>query len=225
LFLAKEKLQDTIKKDIVEEELLPTVAKVISEGDDYCELPAPEAIGSFTRLRENNDIDFNLIFSNFGLKYSGLISKLAREPNGSMREEIWHLNHKFPWIFEFSTKKEIFKKITKQIVPETDLREKIVIERANVVHDLLKQCSKPGKDSLYKLFSITFQGEAGIDDGGLRREFYSLVAEKLFNPDFGLFKLSGNGQSIQPSPQSRLIPYHLKLFEFCGIILAKVSKG
>lgn len=50
------------------------------------------------------------------------------------------------------------------------------------------------------------------------------MAEELFNPDFGLFKVSANGHSIEPSTSARMIPYHLKLLEFAGIVLAKVNK-
>jgi hypothetical protein len=38
-----------------------------------------------------------------------------------------------------------------------------------------------------KLFVIEFDGEPGIDQGGLRREWFELVTKELFKPDNGLF--------------------------------------
>ena len=59
--------------------------------------------------------------------------------------------------------------------------------------------------------------------GGLTREFFTLISSELFDPNKGLFKLSGNGLSIQPAPDSMIVPNDLKLFELAGIVVAKVS--
>ena len=62
-----------------------------------------------------------------------------------------------------------------------------------------------------------------ILSGGLRREFYSLIAKELFDPQFGLFRLSENKLSIQPNPLASIVPNYLLYFEFAGLMLAKVN--
>lgn len=40
-----------------------------------------------------------------------------------------------------------------------------------------------------KQFVVEFDGEQGIDEGGVSKEFFQLVIEELFNPDFGKYKI------------------------------------
>jgi hypothetical protein len=44
--------------------------------------------------------------------------------------------------------------------------------------------------------------EAGIDDGGLFKEFLSDLAKITFNPDYGLFLLTENDRELYPNPNS-----------------------
>ena len=91
------------------------------------------------------------------------------------------------------------------------------------------------RSRLSRPIRVEFIGEKGIDDGslwsysikklgGLKSELYTLAAQELFSPEYGLFQLSANNRSIQPNPNSYIIPNHLKLFEFAGLILAKVAQ-
>ena len=36
-----------------------------------------------------------------------------------------------------------------------------------------------------KQLRIKFEGEDGLDEGGPQKEFFQLLIEELFNPDFG----------------------------------------
>jgi len=42
---------------------------------------------------------------------------------------------------------------------------------------------------LKKQLVVEFEGEQGIDEGGVSKEFFQLVVEEIFNPDYGKFKL------------------------------------
>ena len=108
----------TVKTEVSKEPLFPDfdeecdsppLSKIVSR--DFSEdLPAPEMrlSRSFSQIRKQSDIDFDLVYSNFGLKYSHVITSLLNR-DGNIKPEIWHLNQKFPWIFELSTKREIFR--------------------------------------------------------------------------------------------------------------------
>jgi hypothetical protein len=43
------------------------------------------------------------------------------------------------------------------------------------------------KNDMIKIFRIQFIGEPAMDAGGVSREWYQLLTEELFNPDYGLF--------------------------------------
>ena len=38
-----------------------------------------------------------------------------------------------------------------------------------------------------RLFEVSFEGEAGVDQGGLRREWFHLLTKFIFDPQNGLF--------------------------------------
>ncbi|XP_050076858.1 apoptosis-resistant E3 ubiquitin protein ligase 1 isoform X4 [Anopheles maculipalpis] len=71
-------------------------------------------------------------------------------------------------------------------------------------------------------FEVTFQGEQGIDWGGLRREWFELVCSALFDPRGGLFCTFHDKRQalVHPNPNR---PPHLKLkhFEFAGKVVGK----
>lgn len=40
-------------------------------------------------------------------------------------------------------------------------------------------------NNLKKQLVVEFEGEQGIDEGGVSKEFFQLVVDEIFNPDFG----------------------------------------
>ena len=68
------------------------------------------------------------------------------------------------------------------------------VSRERILEDSLKkivQVSRiDGKDPLKLPLRIQFAGEPGIDEGGVRKEYFSLIMRELFNPAFGMFKFN-----------------------------------
>ena len=63
--------------------------------------------------------------------------------------------------------------------------------------------------------------EAGIDGGGLFKEFMDSFAKSAFDLNFGLF-ISTSHQLLTPNPDSQLVgENHLNYFYFIGKILGK----
>lgn len=69
--------------------------------------------------------------------------------------------------------------------------------------------------------SVRFQGEEGVDAGGLTREWYSLLSRQIFNPGYALFMPSADSPSFQPNPLSYVNDEHLGYFRFVGRIIGK----
>ena len=40
-------------------------------------------------------------------------------------------------------------------------------------------------NDLRKQLFVEFEGEQGLDEGGVSKEFFQLIVEELFNPDIG----------------------------------------
>lgn len=63
---------------------------------------------------------------------------------------------------------------------------RIVIRRENLLEDALNQLSIQS-GALKKPLKIKFSGEDGVDEGGVRKEFFQLLIEQLFNPNYAMF--------------------------------------
>ncbi len=49
----------------------------------------------------------------------------------------------------------------------------------------LEMAAMDNPQDLRKQLYIEFDGEQGIDEGGVSKEFFQLVVEEIFNPDIG----------------------------------------
>ena len=96
--------------------------------------------------------------------------------------------------------------------------DKFVLEvsRGNILDDSLQKIvnlSKvAGHDPLKMPISLRFEGEPGIDEGGVRKEYFSLVVKELLSPNYGMFKFNEdvqlyyfNGQTLEPPIYFELI--------------------
>ena len=100
---------------------------------------------------------------------------------------------------------------------------KIQIRRNAILDDAFNYVSSMKKDAFRRAFMFEFVGEAGLDYGGVSREFYTLLFEELFNVDFGLFlysEVSNLAFSINPN-SGVANEAHLRYFHFAGRMLAK----
>ncbi|CAD8051862.1 unnamed protein product [Paramecium sonneborni] len=91
----------------------------------------------------------------------------------------------------------------------------LLIDRNDIVNNALEQLSKPGLNLKSKLL-IVFKGEEGIDQGGLTREFFSLLTQKLFDIQFTMFVTRNNNTVLWFNK------YHLEMpikFELIGMLL------
>ena len=63
--------------------------------------------------------------------------------------------------------------------------------------------SMENPSDLKKQLFVEFEGEQGVDEGGVSKEFFQLVLEEIFNPDIGMTR----------SPSFTRV----SLFAFCSI--------
>lgn len=67
---------------------------------------------------------------------------------------------------------------------------------------------------------IKFDGEDGLDYGGLSREFFFLLSHEMFNPFYCLFEYSAHDNyTLQINPHSGINPEHLNYFKFIGRVV------
>ena len=60
------------------------------------------------------------------------------------------------------------------------------VDRHNIIQDTLQQIQLKENKDLRKPLKVKFRGEPGVDEGGLRKEFFMLLVKELFDPKYGI---------------------------------------
>ncbi|CAM4708909.1 unnamed protein product [Leuciscus chuanchicus] len=110
----------------------------------------------------------------------------------------------FPFILSTVVKKAIIQRDSEQqmismarqtLVDKVSRRQRvdmsllflnIKVRRLQLVSDSLDELSRKRAD-LKKKLKVTFVGEAGLDMGGLTKEWFLLLIRQIFHPDYGMF--------------------------------------
>ncbi|KAL1835467.1 hypothetical protein VTJ49DRAFT_6671 [Mycothermus thermophilus] len=96
----------------------------------------------------------------------------------------------------------------------------IKVRRSHIFEDSFAEISRQSPTDLKKRLMIKFDGEDGLDYGGLSREFFFLLSHEMFNPFYCLFEYSAHDNyTLQINPHSGINPEHLKYFKFIGRVV------
>ncbi|KTW26722.1 hypothetical protein T552_02728 [Pneumocystis carinii B80] len=96
----------------------------------------------------------------------------------------------------------------------------IKIRRNHIFEDSYAEIMRQSPNDLKKRFMVKFDGEDGLDYGGLSREFFFLLSHEMFNPFYCLFEYSSvDNYTLQINPHSGINPEHLNYFKFIGRVL------
>ena len=98
----------------------------------------------------------------------------------------------------------------------------MTVRRNHLLADSFSQIMALEPEQLSRRLRIRFKDEPGIDAGGLLREWCLLVAQDLFDPQFGLFVAHGEDSAYSINPVSGLCnELHLDYFRFAGRFIGK----
>ncbi|BEI87577.1 uncharacterized protein CcaverHIS019_0102950 [Cutaneotrichosporon cavernicola] len=93
----------------------------------------------------------------------------------------------------------------------------IKVSRENIFEGSYTEIMRQSPNDLKKRLMIKFEGEDGLDYGGLSREFFFLLSHEMFNPFYCLFEYSAHDNyTLQINPNSAVNPEHLNYFKFIG---------
>lgn len=70
------------------------------------------------------------------------------------------------------------------------------VRRENLLGDALAHIAAAPAGDLMKPLKVVFEGEEGVDEGGVKREFFQLLTAQLFAPEYGMFVPSPDGRSL-----------------------------
>ncbi|KAM3968245.1 ubiquitin protein ligase E3A [Aphomia sociella] len=122
----------------------------------------------------------------------------------------------------------IFHAVVGAMPPMPFLRLKV--RRSHIIDDALVELEMIAMErvlDLKKQLVVEFEGEQGVDEGGVSKEFFQLIVEEIFNPDYGMFThqidsntVWFNPTSFETEAQFTLIGIVLGLAIYNNIILA-----
>ncbi|NXD32198.1 PUB1 ligase, partial [Spelaeornis formosus] len=96
----------------------------------------------------------------------------------------------------------------------------IKVSRDNIFEGSYTEIMRQSPSDLKKRLMIKFEGEDGLDYGGLSREFFFLLSHEMFNPFYCLFEYSAHDNyTLQINPNSGVNPEHLNYFKFIGRVV------
>ncbi|XP_007571400.1 ubiquitin-protein ligase E3A-like [Poecilia formosa] len=106
---------------------------------------------------------------------------------------------------------------------------KLKVRRDHIIDDALvrlEMISMENPSDLKKQLYVEFEGEQGVDEGGVSKEFFQLVLEEIFNLDIGMFTYDNdtklfwfNSSSLENEAQYTLIGIVLGLAIYNNCIL------
>lgn len=142
--------------------------------------------------------------------FNYLLGQIPRINNSALSVLIRHT----PRLVNFDIKRRYFQQAVQSLRANSQLR--LVINRDRIFYDSYAQLSKKTGSQLRGRLTIKFNGEEGVDAGGVQREWYNELSKEIFNPNYALFIPAANGYAYQPSPFSTVNTEHLSYFKFIG---------
>ena len=161
-------------------------------------------------------------FCAFTETHCKLLNLIIRQNPVLLYETFSSLVSKFPYLLDFENKRVYFKAELRAIRRDKGYENiSLRVRRHEVFMDSFHQLKNKTPAEMHGKLRVTIAGEEGLDAGGVSREWYGLLAREMFNVDYALFKLSANGVSFQPNPNSSINSEHIQFFKFIGRIIGK----
>ena len=93
----------------------------------------------------------------------------------------------------------------------------LTVNRNNLLQTALVHIAQAPDYELKMPLKVIFEGEEGVDAGGVTKEFFQLIINQLFNPQYGMFTETADGRSLWINRNSG--EWNLDEFNLVGVLL------
>lgn len=170
-------------------------------------------------LGSSSKVDEKHAFLRFSERHKKLLNAFIRQ-NPGLLEKSFSLMLKVPRFIDFDNKRSHFRSKIKHQHDHHHSPLRISVRRAYILEDSYNQLRMRSAQDLKGRLTVHFQGEEGIDAGGLTREWYQLLSRVIFDKGALLFTTVGNESTFQPNPNSVYQTEHLSYFKFVGRVVS-----
>ncbi|KAG0679085.1 hypothetical protein C6P42_000225 [Pichia californica] len=180
------------------------------------------------KYEDEKELDFakepiESLFFTFTQEHKKILNHMIRN-NPKLMSGPFSVLIRNPKVLEFDNKRVYF---DQKLHGETDLETKeklpINIRRNQVFMDSYRSIFfKPSEKIKNSQLEIAFNGEEGVDAGGVTREWYQVLSRQIFDPNYALFvPVASDKTTFHPNRTSWVNPEHLSFFKFVGMIIGK----
>lgn len=165
------------------------------------------------------------LFFSFTEEHRKILNELIRN-NPKLMNGNLSILAKNSKVLEFDNKRNYF---NRKLHTRTDRSQphgnslQLAVRRDHVFLDSYKALYyKSGDEIKNGKLNIRFNGEEGIDAGGVSREWFAVMARQMFNPDYALFNpVASDRTTFHPNKLSGINDEHLSFFKFIGRVIGK----
>ncbi|KAJ6260137.1 E3 ubiquitin-protein ligase [Drechslerella dactyloides] len=180
-----------------------------------------------TPLSATTQNNMQALFFTFTEAHRKILNQMVRNNPKLMSGSFSLLVHN-PKVLDFDNKRNYFNRRLHTRVAGRDSNIaygplQLHVRRDQVFMDSYRSLHyKRGDEIKYSKLNIRFQGEEGVDAGGVTREWFQVLARQMFNPDYVLFlPVASDRTTFHPNRTSGVNQEHLSFFKFIGRIIAK----
>lgn len=95
----------------------------------------------------------------------------------------------------------------------------ITVRRDNIVDDTYAFLRQTEPQALHLPLKVRFLGEEGLDEGGVRREFFQVLIRRLFDKDYGMFVQDPDVHTTWFNLSAPDLPDSDTLYKLCGTVI------
>ncbi|CAK9040198.1 E3 ubiquitin-protein ligase UPL2 (Ubiquitin-protein ligase 2) (HECT-type E3 ubiquitin transferase UPL2) [Durusdinium trenchii] len=150
---------------------------------------------------------------------NALIKQTPSLLNKSFSPVLKHMPH----CLDFDNKRAYFRSQLRSRRMESRYETiRLRVRRSEIFMDSYHQLRHRSGEEMRAKIQVQFQGEEGIDAGGVGKEWYGALAKEIFNPNYALFvQAGGKACTYHPNPMSYVTRDHLDFFHFIGRVIGK----
>ena len=180
--------------------------------------------GPGKRLQTPEAEQIESLFFHFTEEHRKILNYLVHMQPSLMSGSFEMLAHN-PKVLEFDNKRNYFslklhdrkgQRVATRSIPLNIRRDMVFLDSFRSL------CFRTGEEIKNARLNVRFQGEEGVDAGGLTREWYQVLARQMFDPNYALFTpVASDSATFHPNKSSYVNDEHLMFFKFVGRIIGK----
>lgn len=173
------------------------------------------------RVQSKREILYDGFFK-FTERHRKILNVMVRQNPTLMSGSFSLLVHN-PKVLDFDNKRNFFTQQLHKGRKEHYTPLQLSVRREFVFADSFMRLQRhSGPEIKHGKLNVRFWNEEGIDAGGVTREWFSILARAMFNPDYALFApCAADRTTYQPNRASAINPDHLAFFKFVGRVIGK----